>query len=870
MNGEGSEEPTWLFVGEAPGGDEDEQGYPFVGEAGSELRQGIEDVGIPIGKCRFSNAVRCRPPDNDLKKFPKAVDYCRPHILREIRATRPKVTVLLGNSAIKSLLNKTGILKLHGEVIDVGYTKFVCVFHPAYLLRNDTPSVRRKFYDALRVAKRVATQTKLSSKVSKRNHVVILDKMMLKEAVDIIKKAEYPATDIESSTLSPFSSRRIPMIGVIGVAHTNKDAFCFPIDVRTGLEKCKISPREALEAVKEVWEYPGLKWLCHNGGHDMAYPLVLHDIWLGGKGHKTGMYYDGMLGSYALDERSGVHGLKDWAVRCEMPDYDQPLKQYKMLHPEADPERGGNLLLVPAEILYPYNADDCICTRREFFIQRKKLKAKNLWDKPLMFPLMYINWILMMMRINGMKASLERNKELNEIYNDRIDKLDTRLKEYNEIKQLQRQANSKLMQECMERVEAYKRKVPNTKKKVLELYRKGVERKDNLLNLNSPDVRRELVFDVLGYEPIMKTETGLPSVERWILEELNKKHRNKILTDIIQRTQYSSFHAKYIGPLPTWIESDKKIHSSFLPHGTVTGRPSSSDPNMYNLPARHPLTNEIMTQFVPSSDKRVIAKQDSKQIELRLIADRAKDKVMIQEFRDGKDPHAMGAQAANELTEKQWMKLADEIRKRLRGEAKNAVSFGLVYGREAPALAADFGWSLRRGQDFKTRYFTKYCGIRDYLEAEHDRILKEKRSISSFGRHRRLPEAESEHEGTSNRAVREGINAPIQGDASDINLIAAYRLERLFRKRGMKSRTILSVYDAVYVDTYIPELKFVIRKLHEFMTDRDYLRKMTGWNLRVPLDTDCAIGVKNMGEMIELKMDKESGLFVMPDSLLKA
>src|SRR6266576_455930 len=860
MNGEGSESPTWMFVGEGPGAEEDEKGIPFCGESGVELRQGIEDVGIPIAKCRFSNAVRCRSPNNDLKKFSKAIDYCQPHILREIRATRPKVVVLIGNSAIKSLLNRTGILKLHGQVIDIGRLKFVCMFHPAYLLRNNTPNTRRLFLDALRVAKREASTKSISAK-SDRIHTVIRDRKMLQEAVEVIKKTEYPATDIEGSTLSPFFKHRKPVIGVIGVANDDKHSFEFPIHVRTGLEGCNVSPTEMLEGVKEIWEDQNLKWCVWNGIYDIGYTGVLHDVWLGGKDNRAA-YFDGMLASYALDERKGLHKLKLWSSRVNMPNYEQLLEQYKMVHPEA----GQNYTLIPADILYPYNGDDCIATRRLFFLQRKKLKEEGLWNRPFKFPLMWIAWIAMMMQINGMKASEERNRELDSLYRKRISKLDDQLYSFPAVKELQKQEDEELMLEFYERVKAYKKSVPSVKKKVLDLFK---NRKIEPVNLNSPDVKRKLIFDILNYESLAETKGKQPSVERWIVEELYKKHKDPLLGAIVKRSQYASAHSKYILPvISDWIGIDGRVHSSHLPHGTVTGRLSSEDPNLYNLPARSSLTEELMSQFVPRNENYVILKQDSKQIELRLIADRAKDKVMIAEFRAGKDPHAMGAQAAYEYTEEEWNRLAAKLRKKLRDICKNAVSFGLVYGRLAAALAADFGWSLRKAEDFIGRYFAKYHGIKAYLENERERILEECLSISHNNRHRRLPEAQSENIGIQNQAVREGINAPVQGDASDINIIAAYRMQKWLLKHHMKTKVINYAYDAVYTDCHRGELKAVSRKLHFFMTDRKFLEKMVGWKLNVPLDTDCAVGDQNMGAMIELEHTKIPGQFVIPKTLL--
>ncbi|KAL8736999.1 MAG: hypothetical protein Q9190_008160, partial [Brigantiaea leucoxantha] len=202
--------------------------------------------------------------------------------------------------------------------------------------------------------------------------------------------------------------------------------------------------------------------------------------------------------------------------------------------------------------------------------------------------------------------------------------------------------------------------------------------------------------------------------------------------------------------------------------------------------------------------------------------------------------------------------------KELRGFSKNAVSFGIVYGRHAAALALDFGWSIKKAQQFIDRYFAKYWGVLEYLEVRKEYIKKFCEVVSKFGRHRRLPEALHEEESKQAAAIREGINTDIQGDASDLSWIAAWRMERWLRENNMKSKVIVVVHDAVYVDAHRSEMKLVIPKLHFFMTDRTFLEAYTGWKMKIELDTDCSVG-RNLGEMTELEHTKTPGKFVLPE-----
>jgi len=272
---------------------------------------------------------------------------------------------------------------------------------------------------------------------------------------------------------------------------------------------------------------------------------------------------------------------------------------------------------------------------------------------------------------------------------------------------------------------------------------------------------------------------------------------------------------------------------------------------------------ELRSQFTSSGDEYFLLEEDSKQGEMRLFCDRAQDDIMMEEFNRGEDPHAKGAQAGFEISEEKWLALPDEERKHLRFLAKSAISFGLLYGRQAPALAADFGKSIKWAEKFKARYFAKYDDCAEYILKREKYIKKHKVVYSHFFRPRRLPEVDSDNEGVVARAVREGINAPIQGDLSDITWVALHRLAGWLRKYRMKSKIIIAVHDAGYVDTYYKEIEDVAAKLAHYMTDLDFIEKMTGWRCSVNLDTDCSLG-SNLGAMTELK--KENGVFQIPST----
>ena len=238
MDSEGSDSPLYIIVGEAPGAVEDDVGFPFQGDAGEVLRQAIEDVGIPLEKCRFTNVVKCRPPSNDLKAWPDAIELCQPHILREIHSLKPKVVILLGNSATESVLNQTGILRLHGRVINGEFCRYVCSFHPAYLLRQNNEPTRKKFLEPFKIAKKIVENEKRQKHERQRERIVIRDKRMLYEYVDELKsrrpKGEIVVTDLEGSTLNPFSKVRKAEVGCVGFALGEWSGVTIPVTVSRG------------------------------------------------------------------------------------------------------------------------------------------------------------------------------------------------------------------------------------------------------------------------------------------------------------------------------------------------------------------------------------------------------------------------------------------------------------------------------------------------------------------------------------------------------------------------------------------------------------------------------------------------------------
>jgi DNA polymerase-1 len=205
----------------------------------------------------------------------------------------------------------------------------------------------------------------------------------------------------------------------------------------------------------------------------------------------------------------------------------------------------------------------------------------------------------------------------------------------------------------------------------------------------------------------------------------------------------------------------------------------------------------------------------------------------------------------------------EDVTKAQRNIAKNAVSFGIIYGRGDESLSADLGLTLVQGKKLRAGYFEHYHGVAAYIEAETERLPKVGVAISHFNRHRRLrPAIDDERPGVRNEAIREGINAPIQGDLSDVVWTAGHRLRKWMLKYHFKSKIVIINHDAIIGDIWHKELQDVIEMQYKFMTDREFLRKMTGWYCSVPFDVDFTLGA-SLANPVEL-VAKKPGEFIIP------
>ncbi len=341
-------------------------------------------------------------------------------------------------------------------------------------------------------------------------------------------------------------------------------------------------------------------------------------------------------------------------------------------------------------------------------------------------------------------------------------------------------------------------------------------------NINSPKQLGEVLFEELMLPAGKKTKTGW-STNADVLEKLIGKH--PIITDILDYRMLTKLKSTYADGLMKVISPDGRIHTNFKMTVTATGRLSSTEPNLQNIPVRRELGSEIRKMFV-AAPGHVLVDADYSQIELRLLAHISGDETMKNAFLTGEDIHAVTASQVFGIP-------LDEVTPQMRSHAK-AVNFGIVYGISAFSLAQDIGVRPREAQAYIDAYLEKYHGVREYME----RVIaeaKENGYVSTlFGRRRPMPELKSSNRNTRNFGERVARNMPIQGTAADIMKLAMVNVYRRLKAEGLPARLILQVHDELIAECPEEEAGRVAKLLEEEMEG--------AVSLSVPLTAEAKTG----------------------------
>lgn len=672
--------------------------------------------------------------------------------------------------------NQEKIVDLFGEL------EFKSLLPRVYELTKTTHNAQRTTHNKRILKEEVEQIDKFERNQKLFKYTLVDDEKKFKKFLSELKKQKDFAFDTETSGFDPFSDR---LLG-ISFSWKPKEAFFVKTqDTRNNNQTNKTNlfnyqnkeitkkNNSWLEQLRPILENPKVKKCGHNIKFDLAF-LAANGI------EVRGVEFDTMIASYLLNPGSRAHSLD--AVTFSEFGFEKISKDDLL-------GRGRDKITfseVPTDKLSLYSCEDADFTNRLVGKLDKELKKEHTYKlfKEIEMPLLSV---LTGMEMVGVKLDAKYLAELADSAHKKIRKLEKRIHEL-----------------------------------------AGMD-----FNINSTQQLAEVLYEKLELPTagIGKTKTGISTGA----DELEKlKDHHPIINLIKEYRELTKLTSTYIDALPKLVNKKTgRLHTSFNQTIAATGRLSSSDPNLQNIPIRTELGREIRAGFVAERGYRLVS-LDYSQIELRLAAHFSGDKKMIATFKRGEDIHVATAAAINEVE-------LDAVTPEMRREAK-ATNFGILYGQGPHGLAATAGIPYFRAKEFIDHYFEVYKGVKKYI----DRTIKEARKYgyaeTLYGRRRYLPEINSSVIQVRKAAERMAINTPLQGTAADLIKMAMIKIANTIKDKYNKNevKMILQVHDELLFeikDGLAEKLAVVFKELME-----------QGIKLKVPVVVEIKVG-KNWGEM---------------------
>jgi len=343
-------------------------------------------------------------------------------------------------------------------------------------------------------------------------------------------------------------------------------------------------------------------------------------------------------------------------------------------------------------------------------------------------------------------------------------------------------------------------------------------------NINSPKQLGQVLFTNLGLQPpASRGKSKAPSTAVDVLEQLADQHEVPKL--VLEYRHLSKLKSNYIDALPLLVDADSRVHTTFQSAATATGRLSSINPNLQNIPTRTELGREIRAAFTAPAGTRLLS-ADYSQIELRLLAHFSGDPLLMRAYAEDIDIHTLTASEVFGVP-------IESMDKETRNRAK-AVNFGIVYGISAFGLATQLGIAQSEARDYIDRYFARYKGVKEFIEQTLAQTRKDGFVRTLFGRLRPIPDIESRNPNQRGFAERTAINTPLQGTAADLIKLAMIALDKILAERNLKTRMVLQVHDELLFEVPLDEseeIEALVRKEMEGVVQ-----------LKVPLAASIAFG----------------------------
>jgi DNA polymerase-1 len=581
-----------------------------------------------------------------------------------------------------------------------------------------------------------------------------------------LEKASLFAVDTETTSLD-FNEAR--MVGV-SVAITTNEAAYFPFGHTYPGAPTQLPEQEILGRLKPILENPRYLKIGHNLKYDMNV-LLNHGIEL------KGIAFDTMLESYVTNSTANLHNMDTLAEK---------LLGHKTITFADIAGKGAKQKTfdqIELEQAGPYSAEDAEVTLRLHHWQWPRLVK----EKGLAYIFREIEMALL-----PVLAKMERTGVL-------ID-----------APELARQSSV-------------------LEKRIDELAKSIFEQAGQEFNIDSPKQLQVILFEKMKLPVLAKTPTGQASTAEGVLQELADDF--ELPKHIIEYRQLRKLKTTYTDSLPQQISAKTgRVHTSFQQAVTATGRLSSTEPNLQNIPIRTVEGRQIRRAFIAPPKHQIIS-ADYSQIELRIMAHLANDQNLINAFAKGLDIHSATAAEV-------WGVAIDKVTSEQRRKAK-AINFGLIYGMSSVGLAKQIDVSRHEAQEYIDIYFDRYPGVKKYMESARHVAVEQGYVETIFGRRLYLPEINSSNRSIRNAAERAAINAPMQGTAADIIKLAMIGVDKWLQETALPVRMILQVHDELVLEVPDELVEQVKQKLPEIMAQAA--------QLKVPLVANVGVG-KNWEE----------------------
>ncbi|WP_456387787.1 DNA polymerase I [Desulfolithobacter sp.] len=601
------------------------------------------------------------------------------------------------------------------------------------------------------------------------NFKLVQDRESLARLVIELGRADLLALDTETTSLDPLRAR---LVG-ISLATSADRVWYLPCGHRNENGEPvagQLEQEELLKALRPFFEDPELPKVGHNLKYDYS---VLVDP-KNGTIELAGPLYDTMVGGWLLDPGRRSYGLDDLCQEID-------LQMTSFADVVGSDKREDAFARVKIEQAKNYSCEDVYGSLQLFELQKPQLEKLALWSlfADLEGPLIPV---LSRMERAGIEVDMDLLSALSTEFAMKLEKLKD------------------------------------------QIYALAGEE----FNINSTQQLGEVLFEKLKLPRGRKTKTGY-STDVKVLERLAGQHELPGL--ILAYRNLAKLKSTYIDKLARLRHPDTgRIHTSFNQCGTATGRLSSSNPNLQNIPIRSEEGQRIRSAFV-AADGCLLLSGDYSQIDLRVLAHYSRDEALLEAFRNGEDIHR---RTAAEI----FFVSPELITPEMRRVAKT-INFGIVYGMSSYGLASQLEISRKEAQTFIDRYFEHYAGVRKFMEEIVVRAREQGFVTTLLGRRRQLPEINSRNRTKREFAERTAINTPIQGTAADIIKLAMLRVDRELREQNLAARMILQIHDELVLE--VPE--------RELYVTRDLLQQAmeTVMELEVPLSVNMTVS-KNLGK----------------------